>query len=83
MISIETLVGELEEEKGPAEPADIEKLDENTWRIQGDTSLEDVAECFGVKTSDGNLRHLQRFCLGAYQAGYRKKESTLSVNRSV
>lgn len=46
---IETLVGELEDEKGPAEPADIEKLDENTWRIQGNTSLEDVAECFGVK----------------------------------
>ena len=46
---IETLVGDLEEEKGPAEPADIEKLDENTWRIQGDTSLEDVAECFDEK----------------------------------
>ena len=46
---IETLVGELEDEKGPAEPADIERLDENTWRIQGNTSLEDVAECFGVK----------------------------------
>ena len=46
---IETLVGELEDEKGPEEPADIEKLDENTWRIQGNTSLEDVAECFGVK----------------------------------
>ena len=46
---IETLVGELEEEKGPAEPADIEKMDENTWRIRGDSSLEDVAECFDEK----------------------------------
>ena len=41
---IELIIGELFEEGENQEPDDIEKLEENCWRIQGSADLEDVAE---------------------------------------
>ncbi len=41
---IELIIGELFEEGDDQEPDDIEKLEENCWRIQGSADLEDVAE---------------------------------------
>ncbi len=41
---IELIIGELFEEGEDQEPDDIEKLEENCWRIQGSADLEDVAE---------------------------------------
>lgn len=45
---LELLVGEIEEEEAPPKPDDIEKLDEETWRVQGDADLQEVAETFHV-----------------------------------
>ena len=46
---IEQLVGDLGYDGAPeSQIPPIEKLDENTWRIHGSTSLEEVAESLGV-----------------------------------
>ena len=41
---IEQLVGDLVEEDEAARPEDIVRISENTWKIQGTASLDDVAE---------------------------------------
>ena len=46
---IETLVGDLEEEEVPPKPEDIEKINENIWKIQGYTDLSDVAEALDIE----------------------------------
>ncbi len=46
---IEQLVGDLGYSETPeSQIPPIEKIDENTWRIHGSTSLEEVSECLGV-----------------------------------
>ncbi|MDO5134937.1 MAG: hemolysin family protein [Eubacteriales bacterium] len=45
---IEELVGDLEDDEAPPKPEAIEQIDEDTWMIQGDTNLEDVADYFHV-----------------------------------
>ena len=46
---LEELVGDLDDDVTmPAEPPDIEQIDANTWRIQGWTPLEEVAEALSV-----------------------------------
>jgi len=45
---IELIIGELFEEGDDQEPDDIEKLEENCWRIQGSADLEDVAELLEI-----------------------------------
>lgn len=41
---MEALVGELEEKEDDEKPKDIEKISEDTWRIQGCADLDEVAE---------------------------------------
>lgn len=45
---IEQLVGELEDEAEDGEAVSIRKLDENTWRISGNATLEEVSEMLGI-----------------------------------
>ncbi|MBO5279290.1 MAG: HlyC/CorC family transporter [Lachnospiraceae bacterium] len=44
---MEALVGDLDEKEEISKPADIEQIDEITWRIQGCADLEEVAESLG------------------------------------
>lgn len=41
---VESLVGELEEKEDEEKPKDIEKIAEDTWRIQGCADLDEVSE---------------------------------------
>ena len=45
---IEQLVGDLNEEEDGIPVEDIVKLTDNSWKIQGLTSLDDVQEALGV-----------------------------------
>lgn len=45
---MEALVGELCETDEPMEPEDIEKIDDNIWRIYGSAGLEEVEKVLGV-----------------------------------
>ncbi|MDY5498063.1 MAG: hemolysin family protein [Anaerobutyricum sp.] len=45
---VEALVGELEEEEVPPKPADIKKLRNGVWRIQGCAQLDEVSEELGI-----------------------------------
>lgn len=47
---VEQLVGDLEDDKEQTENL-IEKLEENTWKIHGSASLEEVSEVLGVHLS--------------------------------
>lgn len=49
---IEELVGDIEDDTVYEEPDDfIEYLDENTWKIAGGATLEDISEALGVSLS--------------------------------
>ncbi len=48
---IEELVGELNEEADTSEPT-VTKIGENSWKIQGNISLEDLAEKTGLEFPD-------------------------------
>lgn len=54
---IEEIVGELysEYDEPEAEENDIEKIDEETWSIDGSAEIEDVEEALGIKISDGDF----------------------------
>ena len=47
---LEELVGDLDDTlDAPAEVPDIEKLDENTWRVTGSAPLDDLSDSIGVE----------------------------------
>jgi len=46
---METLLGDLSEKESPLKPEEIEKIDENSFKIQGCADLEDVSETLGIK----------------------------------
>ncbi|MBQ8597240.1 MAG: HlyC/CorC family transporter [Lachnospiraceae bacterium] len=48
---VEQLVGDLGDETVGTEAAPIEKVGENTWKIQGTASLEDISEELGISLS--------------------------------
>ena len=45
---VETILGEMYEEEDEEEPEEIQKLDQNTFRIYGSASLEDVQEALNI-----------------------------------
>ena len=47
---LEELVGDLDDTLGaPADIPDIEKIDENTWRVTGSAALDDLSDAIGIK----------------------------------
>ena len=62
---MEALVGELEEEETPLRPADIEKIEDSLWRIQGRTELEEVGERLGVSLPIDQYDTFSGFICGA------------------
>lgn len=51
---LEEIVGELSGEYDEPMPEnDIERIDENTWKIKGAAEIEDVEEALGIKLPDG------------------------------
>ena len=62
---MEALVGELEEEETPLRPADIEKIEDGLWRIQGRTELEEVGERLGVSLPVDQYDTFSGFICGA------------------
>ena len=48
---VEQLVGDLGDETVGTEAAPIEKVGENSWKIQGTASLEDISEELGISLS--------------------------------
>ncbi len=49
---LEEIVGNIYDEFDPAEPEEIQKLDENLWQMSGSASMEDVAETVGIELPD-------------------------------
>lgn len=49
---LEEIVGNIYDEFDPPEPVEIEKLEENLWRISGSTSIEKVAETLEIELPD-------------------------------
>lgn len=49
---LEEIVGNIYDEFDPAEPAEIQQLDENRWRISGSAPVEDVAEALDIEIPD-------------------------------
>ena len=46
---LEEIVGNIYDEFDPKEEAEIVQVDENTWRISGQATLDDVAEALDVE----------------------------------
>lgn len=64
---LEQLVGDLDDDAAmPEEPAEIEQLDEGTWRIQGGAALDDVAEQLGVELPTEEYDTFGGFIFGTY-----------------
>lgn len=45
---LEEIVGNIYDEFDPAEQAEIEKVDENTWRVSGSIMIRDLSEKLGI-----------------------------------
>lgn len=61
---LETLVGDLEEEKAPLKPADIEQIGESRWKIQGCAELSNVMEALQVRLEDTDCDTFNGFVWG-------------------
>ncbi len=45
---LEEIVGQIYDESDPLDPAEIEKLDENLWRVDGGVNIDDLSEALGI-----------------------------------
>ena len=61
---LEEIVGDLEDdENAPTDDEPIEKINDDTWVIQGYTPVEDVAQALGVMLTDENCDTFAGFLL--------------------
>ena len=60
---LEQIVGELEEADGIVEEKEIEKLEENLWKVLGGVSLADLEEELGVKLPTDDYVNLNGYIL--------------------
>lgn len=49
---LEEIVGNIYDEFDPAEQAEIEKIGDNTWRVSGMMTIEDLSEALGVELEE-------------------------------
>ena len=61
---MESLVGDLNEKEDPVLPEDIEKVSEDTWRIQGCADLEEVGEKLGREMPTDDFETFSGFVCG-------------------
>lgn len=63
---VETILGEMYEEEDEEEPEEIQKLDDNSFRIYGSASLEDVQEALHIELPIEDYDTFGGYLLGYY-----------------